>query len=334
MTSHAAYRIRLARCAAGLLPALAVVAMLGITARPAAAYATYVHGGITTCAACHQDGHTNWKPVSEVCNTCHPGFAVPSASTTCWTCHTPGQDMSAVRNDAACTSACHMADGTASTHAPHPDRPATCTLCHPLSASITDPAGSPHHTAPLPSAPTVTGFLPASVAVGDLVTLTGTGFVGVLSVSFNGTPADVFTLVSDTRLTAIVPRGAISGPLAVTTPGGTGTSARSLSVLSTVIAKVSLGVRPSTVAPGRAVRASGSVAPAAAGGEWVRLTVRLRASGSWMTTRVVIVRTSARGAYSWTYEPPWRGRYSVGASVAGTTVHAAARSRWVAFAVK
>lgn len=150
VNSQTARGIRRRRSLVGLVLALAVIAVIGIAAQQALAYTTHVHGGIDTCEACHLNGHTLDTPVNEVCNTCHPGYALPSASTMCWTCHTPGQHMSGARNDASCTSACHLADGTTSTHVAHADRPTTCSTCHPLTASVTDAAGSPHHTLPPP----------------------------------------------------------------------------------------------------------------------------------------------------------------------------------------
>jgi plastocyanin len=58
-------------------------------------------------------------------------------------------------------------------------------------------------------------------------------------VRFNGTPAS-FSIVSDTGITATVPSGATGGPISVTGPGGTGTSAANFSVMTaaaTVIVK-------------------------------------------------------------------------------------------------
>jgi uncharacterized protein (TIGR03382 family) len=74
----------------------------------------------------------------------------------------------------------------------------------------------------LPS-PIVTGFTPTSGAAGTEVTLTGTGFSGAFAVLFNGVSAEL-TPVSDTQLKAIVPTGAASGPISVSSPGGTGSS--------------------------------------------------------------------------------------------------------------
>ena len=73
-------------------------------------------------------------------------------------------------------------------------------------------------------APTITGFTPAIGVVGSIVTISGTGFTGATAVTFHGSAAG-FTVISATTIRATVPTGATSGPLSVTTPGGTATSA-------------------------------------------------------------------------------------------------------------
>ena len=78
--------------------------------------------------------------------------------------------------------------------------------------------------------PALTGFTPASGPVGTTVTLTGTGFIAPVSVSFAGTVAQT-TLVSATSATAIVPAGAVTGTLTITTAGGAATSATSFTVI-------------------------------------------------------------------------------------------------------
>jgi uncharacterized repeat protein (TIGR03803 family) len=59
-----------------------------------------------------------------------------------------------------------------------------------------------------------------SAKVGKTVEILGQGFTGTTAVSFNGTPA-TFHVASKTYLTALVPNGATSGFIKVTTPGGT-----------------------------------------------------------------------------------------------------------------
>ena len=68
-------------------------------------------------------------------------------------------------------------------------------------------------------------FVPplSSGKVGETIEILGQGFTGTTKVSFNGVSA-TFALVSDTYLTAVVPAGATTGPVTVTTPGGTLTS--------------------------------------------------------------------------------------------------------------
>jgi uncharacterized repeat protein (TIGR03803 family) len=64
---------------------------------------------------------------------------------------------------------------------------------------------------------------PASARVGTRVTIVGLNLTGATAVRFNGTAAS-FTFVSGTKITAIVPPGASSGRVTVTTPGGVLTS--------------------------------------------------------------------------------------------------------------
>jgi len=70
---------------------------------------------------------------------------------------------------------------------------------------------------------TITGFTPTSGSGGTSVTISGTGFTGATAVSFNGVSAS-FTVTSPTAIQTTVPTGATTGPLSVTTPGGTVTS--------------------------------------------------------------------------------------------------------------
>jgi len=81
-----------------------------------------------------------------------------------------------------------------------------------------------------PFVPTITGFTPASGVQGTSVTITGTNFNNVSKVSFNGVSA-AFTVNSGSQITATLPATASTGPIAVTTPGGTATSAASFTFI-------------------------------------------------------------------------------------------------------
>ena len=80
--------------------------------------------------------------------------------------------------------------------------------------------------------PTLTSFTPGSGVAGTSVTITGSAFVGATAVTFNGTNVSSFTVDSDIQIRAVVPVGATSGPISVTTPNGTAVSAGSFTVLS------------------------------------------------------------------------------------------------------
>jgi len=66
-------------------------------------------------------------------------------------------------------------------------------------------------------------FVRATGRVGQLAEILGQGLTGTTSVTFNGVAAN-FTVRSDTFMTAVVPAGATTGPILVTTPSGTLTS--------------------------------------------------------------------------------------------------------------
>jgi hypothetical protein len=98
-----------------------------------------------------------------------------------------------------------------------------------------DRIGYEFSTAPAtPPTPTITGFSPASGAIGTQVTITGTNLRGASTVSFNSTSASSYTIESATQITATVPEGATTGPISVTTRGGTATSAEDLAVLTSI----------------------------------------------------------------------------------------------------
>ena len=90
-------------------------------------------------------------------------------------------------------------------------------------------------------APTITGFAPASGAVGATISITGTNLIGTTAITFTGTSPNTvtsgYTVTGGTTITGIVvPGGAQTGALRVsTTAGGTSAASSSFAVLPTII---------------------------------------------------------------------------------------------------
>lgn len=319
-----------------LLFAFAALAVTCVPAPAALATPDYVHGGIhpAACEVCHTDNHTNWPVASEKCLSCHTGYDAPGLPATCWTCHLPGQDMTSARGDAACTAACHLPNGSISLHTAHAGGGAGCTTCHPVSPTVSVAGGDPHHDLPAPAAPTVAGFSPSGGAPGTAVTVTGTGLARTIAVTFGDVPASSFRVRSDEELTAIVPVGAATGPVAVVNAGGMGTSPAAFVVSGRVTASVTLAVSPADVRRGGRVTAAGVVGPAALGRTAVTITVQRKAGARWTTATAHTLRSSADGGYGWAWRPPRSGLYRMRAALAATATHTAARSARQAFRVR
>ncbi|QNH61208.1 FG-GAP-like repeat-containing protein [Hymenobacter sediminicola] len=79
-------------------------------------------------------------------------------------------------------------------------------------------------------APTTLSFTPSTGPVGTSVIVTGTNFINVSQVEFNGLRA-TYVVDSPTQLTAVVPTGARTGPIRVVTGGGSITSTAVFTVL-------------------------------------------------------------------------------------------------------
>ncbi len=78
--------------------------------------------------------------------------------------------------------------------------------------------------------PAVKSFSPTSGPVGTSVVISGNSFTGTTKVTFGGVAATSYKAINDTQVDALVPTGAVTGPITVTTPGGTGTSSSSFTV--------------------------------------------------------------------------------------------------------
>jgi hypothetical protein len=78
--------------------------------------------------------------------------------------------------------------------------------------------------------PQVTGFNPTQGAAGTRVAITGLSLTQTTRVTFGGVLATGTHVDSNTQVTAFVPDHAVTGPIAVTTPGGSATSANNFTV--------------------------------------------------------------------------------------------------------
>ena len=152
------------------------------------------------------------------------------------------------------------------------------------------------------AAPTITSFAPTSGNVGTSVVITGTNLTGVTSVRFNGTTA-TFSANTATSVTAVVPTGATTGKISVTTPGGTVTSTADFTVTTAPVARsVTFGFQPNS-------RVSGSVNVTSGLAECRSLlpvVIQKLKNNNWKW--VDTTATTKSGSYK-TYIPPSNGRF-------------------------
>lgn len=86
--------------------------------------------------------------------------------------------------------------------------------------SITSPGGSFITSSNFLVLPGITSFTPAGGPVGTVVTIKGTGLRNTSAVLFGATPAVTATNISATQITAVVPAGAFTSPITVSTLNG------------------------------------------------------------------------------------------------------------------
>lgn len=95
---------------------------------------------------------------------------------------------------------------------------------------VTTSGGTANSTTNFTVVPSITSFTPTSGAVGTSVAISGHSFTKATSVAFGGVAATSFQVMSDAQVNALVPTGAVTGTISVTTAGGTGTSAGKFTV--------------------------------------------------------------------------------------------------------
>jgi uncharacterized Zn-binding protein involved in type VI secretion len=79
--------------------------------------------------------------------------------------------------------------------------------------------------------PFVTVSAPQGSNPGQTTQILGQGLTGANSITFNGVPATTFNVLTDTYMTAVIPTGATTGPVVVTTPNRTLASNRTFHVV-------------------------------------------------------------------------------------------------------
>ena len=142
----------------------------------------------------------------------------------------------------------------------------------------------------------ISSFGPAAASVGSTVTINGSGFTSATDVAFNFNAA-TFAIVNDAEITATVPLGEDQGPITVTGPGGTATSASSFTLLGFYVTTATL--------PAAQRGFSYSVQLGAAGGKapyrWTHtgaLPKGLTMSRSGVLSAAVIYLKAAPGTYT------------------------------------
>jgi uncharacterized repeat protein (TIGR03803 family) len=96
--------------------------------------------------------------------------------------------------------------------------------------TVLEPGGNLVSTQTFSVLPTVLNFTPPNGTVGTQVTINGTSLLQTTAVAFSGAKATSFTVNSDTQITVMVPAGAKTGKISVTTKGGKATSAKKFTV--------------------------------------------------------------------------------------------------------
>jgi hypothetical protein len=94
------------------------------------------------------------------------------------------------------------------------------------------------------------------------------------------------------------------------------------------------GPRNGVLQHGKRLTAKGTVTPASLAGSTISITAQLKQGDRWAKAAAASVAITASGAYTWRYKPSKRGSYRLRATLAGTTAHAAAASKWLSLRVK
>ena len=126
---------------------VSVAIVAAVAAQAAQARGSYEHDGATSCAQCHTVD-TGTPPTNAQCTAsgCHTGGYTALDQRTCWTCHTPGQDVSGFKTPTGCADGVSR-PGCHADPAPHVGSTLKngCTSCHSVTTSAANPSNSSHH---------------------------------------------------------------------------------------------------------------------------------------------------------------------------------------------
>ena len=95
---------------------------------------------------------------------------------------------------------------------------------------VTTPGGNVSSATAFKVPASISTFTPGSGPVGTTVVITGIAFTGATAVAVNGIVATTFSVDSDTQITVVVPAGATTGKIKVTTGGGAVSSSTNFTV--------------------------------------------------------------------------------------------------------
>ena len=118
--------------------------------------------------------------------------------------------------------------------------------------TVTTPDGTATSTASFGIVHVISAFTPTHGKVGSSVAITGSGFTGASAVKFNGAAA-VFTVTSDTAITATVPAAASTGKITVVVSGTSPKSSSNFYVIPTIS-----GFSPTSATVGTSVAITGT----------------------------------------------------------------------------
>jgi subtilisin family serine protease len=258
---------------------------------------------ITVGATTSTDARSSFSNFGSCLDIFAPGSSITSAWFTSTTAVNTISGTSMASPHVAGAAALYLAANSTAT----PAQVASALITSSTPNKVTSPGtGSPNRLlfvgTDAPAAPPViTSLSQTTGPVGSTVLINGSGFTGATRVDFNGTASTVFAVNSDTQITAIVPSGAQSGSVTVTTPtavsNGVAFTVTSTPVEAVPNAPTNLATRSIT-----RTSATASWSPATTGGTPTSYQVKLSTSSTWTTvngTSATLSGLRRNTSYTW-----------------------------------